>query len=81
MARIPRCGALTWREKYPDVPVTESAAAGSPVPILLRAASGAGLLVVGRQMRERPGSGPQTGPVTQAAIHHARCPVAVVPHG
>jgi len=47
---------------------------------LVRAASGAGLLVVGRRLRETR-LGRHTGPVTHSVIHHARCPVAVVAHG
>ncbi|WP_372447978.1 universal stress protein [Streptomyces smyrnaeus] len=39
----------------------------------------ASLLVVGRRVR-RPALGPRLGPVTQAALHHATPPVAVVPH-
>jgi nucleotide-binding universal stress UspA family protein len=68
-----------WREKYPEVDVVETVAAEKPTTALVRAASGAKLLVVGR----RPAEGPlavRTGPVTHAAIHHAGCPVAVVPH-
>jgi nucleotide-binding universal stress UspA family protein len=68
-----------WRDKYPGVEVAETVTEGRPQSVLVRAASGAGLLVVGRRATERP-AGPRTGPVTQAAIHHAGCPVAVVPH-
>ncbi|WP_320779566.1 universal stress protein [Streptomyces sp. CRN 30] len=68
-----------WREKYPDVEVRESAAEGRPAGALIAAATGAGLLVVGHRLTDRP-LGPRTGPVTHAAIHHAGCPVAVVPH-
>ncbi|GAA4543850.1 flavodoxin domain-containing protein [Streptomyces collinus] len=46
---------------------------------LLRAATGAGLLVVGHRPAERP-TVPRTGPVTHAVIHHVGCPVAVLPH-
>ncbi|GGS26242.1 universal stress protein [Streptomyces aureoverticillatus] len=69
-----------WRLRHPDVAVTETVEKGRPAPMLLDAAAGAGLLVVGRRMRERPHLGPQTGPVTHKVVHHATCPVAVVPH-
>ncbi|GGO41827.1 universal stress protein [Streptomyces lasiicapitis] len=69
-----------WRLKHPDVAVTETVEKGRSAPMLLDAAAGAGLLVVGRRVRERPRIGPQTGPVTHHVIHHATCPVAVVPH-
>ncbi|ANS70141.1 hypothetical protein SLINC_7917 [Streptomyces lincolnensis] len=68
-----------WRDKYPGVEVAETLTEGRAQSALLRAASGAGLLVVGRRMTERP-AGPRTGPVTHAVIHHVDCPVAVVPH-
>jgi nucleotide-binding universal stress UspA family protein len=68
-----------WRDKYPGVEVAETVTEGRPQSALLRAASGAGLLVVGRRIVDRP-AGPRTGPVAHAAIHHVGCPVAVVPH-
>ncbi|MDV9171143.1 universal stress protein [Streptomyces sp. W16] len=68
-----------WRDKYPGVEVTETVTEGRARSVLLRASSGAGLLVVGRHLTDRP-AGPRIGPVTHAAIHHAGCPVAVVPH-
>ena len=68
-----------WRDKYPDVEVVESVSEGKAPTALIRAASGASLLVVGHRLAERP-VGPRTGPVTHAVIHHIGCPVAVVPH-
>ncbi|MFI2435933.1 universal stress protein [Streptomyces sp. NPDC018693] len=68
-----------WRDKYPGVEVTETVTEGRAPSPLIRAASSAGLLVVGRRVTDRPAR-PRTGPVTHAVIHHAGCPVAVVPH-
>ncbi|MFJ9535860.1 universal stress protein [Streptomyces sp. NPDC101225] len=68
-----------WRDKYPGVDVVETVAAGGAAPHLVRAGTGAGLLVVGRRVHDSR-VGPHTGPVTRTVIHHARCPVAVVPH-
>ncbi|MFD0373805.1 universal stress protein [Streptomyces sp. NPDC127112] len=68
-----------WREKFPHLDVADSIALESPARALARAAEGAGLLVVGRR-KHRPPLAPRLGSVAQAAIHHARCPVAVVPH-
>ncbi|WP_127361473.1 universal stress protein [Actinacidiphila soli] len=68
-----------WREKFPRVEVADSIRLESPASAVVRAAEGAGLLVVGRR-RHHPPLAPRLGPVAQAAIHHARCPVAVVPH-
>jgi nucleotide-binding universal stress UspA family protein len=73
-------GALRlWCDKYPDVEVVATVTKDQPGTALIRAASGAGLLVVGHRIAERP-LGRRTGPVTHAAIHHVDCPVAVVPH-
>ncbi|CAM5355802.1 universal stress protein [Streptomyces chartreusis] len=68
-----------WRDKYPEVEVVETVTEGRARSVLVRAASGASLLVVGRGTTERP-AGPRTGPVTHAAVQHVGCPVAVVPH-
>ncbi|CAL9629048.1 Universal stress protein [Streptomyces sp. enrichment culture] len=67
-----------WRERYPDVPVTEHVEIGSAGQVLLSAASRAQLLVVGRRVRRVP-LGSRIGSVAHAALHHAGCPVAVVP--
>jgi nucleotide-binding universal stress UspA family protein len=68
-----------WREKFPGVEVVDGVALESPAKAVMQAADGAGLLVVGRR-KHLPGPASHLGPVTQAAAHHARCPVAVVPH-
>ncbi|AVV44738.1 stress protein [Streptomyces sp. P3] len=68
-----------WRDKYPDVEVLETVVDEKPSTALVRAATGASLLVVGHRLAEHP-VGPRTGAVTHAAIHHVGCPVAVVPH-
>ncbi|MGW2780209.1 universal stress protein [Streptomyces populi] len=68
-----------WREKYPQVRVADSIRLMSPGKAVLQAAEGAALLVVGRRAH-RHGVAPHLGPVAHAALHHGRCPVAVVPH-
>ncbi|MDH6229006.1 MULTISPECIES: universal stress protein [Streptomyces] len=70
----------TWRGKFPTVPVTGSVTEGRAAAALLAAARDAGLLVVGRRESGHR-IGTQLGPVAHAALHHAGCPVAVVPHG
>jgi nucleotide-binding universal stress UspA family protein len=67
-----------WREMFPGVHVVEHFSRESPARAVVEIAPGAGLLVVGRGRHSA--LGPQIGPVTHAAIHHASCPVAVVPH-
>lgn len=68
-----------WREKYPDVRVDERVELVSPAQALLRDAEAAGLLVVGRR-HKRHLLAPRIGHMVQAAVHHAPCPVAVIPH-
>lgn len=68
-----------WREKFPGVQVIDVIRPESPAKAVVRDAESSGLLVVGRR-RHRPPLAPRLGPVAEAAIHHARCPVAVVPH-
>ncbi|MGV9452543.1 universal stress protein [Streptomyces sp. NPDC003635] len=69
-----------WRAKYPQVDVADDVLLESPAKAVVRAAEGATLLVVGRRAHRPGGMAPQLGHVAQAAIHHGRCPVAVVPH-
>jgi nucleotide-binding universal stress UspA family protein len=69
-----------WCEKYPQVQVTEHMVLGSPGQAVVEAAREAGLLVVGRRNRHSV-IGVHIGPVTHAVVHHAPCPVAVVPYG
>ncbi|MFI1212578.1 universal stress protein [Streptomyces sp. NPDC020802] len=68
-----------WREKFPDVAVVGSVTEGRAADELISASAGAALVVVGRRIRESR-LGTRVGPVTHAALHHAPCPVAVVPH-
>ncbi|MFK4148773.1 universal stress protein [Streptomyces sp. NPDC004065] len=68
-----------WRERFPDVPVVEHVEMGSAGQVLLAAAGRAQLLVVGRRAR-RTAVGARIGSVAAGVLHHAGCPVAVVPH-
>jgi nucleotide-binding universal stress UspA family protein len=68
-----------WREKYPDVDVLSQIVRGRPARVLVEAAAGAALLVVGS--RGRGGfTGLLLGSVSNAVLHHAAAPVAIV-HG
>ncbi len=68
-----------WREKYPRVDVRLDTVAGRAGGVLTDASAGARLLVVGA--RGRGGFvGLLLGSVSQAVLHHACCPVAVVRH-
>ncbi|MET8979599.1 universal stress protein [Streptomyces sp. NPDC004539] len=68
-----------WRERYPKVPVVEHVEMGSAGQVLLAAARAAQLVVVGRRAR-RTAVGARIGSVAHGVLHHAPCPVAVVPH-
>ncbi|HTJ37837.1 MAG TPA: universal stress protein [Dactylosporangium sp.] len=66
-----------WAEKYPDVDVRYHGVHGRPAEALADRSAGAELLVVGS--RGRGGfAGLLLGSVSQATIHHAACPVAVI---
>ncbi|KUN05849.1 universal stress protein [Streptomyces yokosukanensis] len=68
-----------WRERFPDVPVAEHVEMGSAGQVLLSVAGRAQLTVVGRRAH-RSAVGARIGSVTHGVLHHADCPVAVVPH-
>ncbi|WP_421109549.1 universal stress protein [Streptomyces sp. NEAU-S77] len=62
----------------PPVPVAYRAVEGPARKALLDASDQAGLLVVGARRRQGH-FGMQLGLVNHAVLHHARCPVAVIP--
>ena len=66
-----------WRDRYPDVPVTTQVEMGSAAQVLLSSAGHAQLVVAGRHATRAVG--PRIGSVTHALLHHAPCPVALVP--
>nr|WBO75960.1 universal stress protein [Streptomyces sp. SBE_14.2] len=67
-----------WRERFPDVHVVEHVEMGSAGQVLLSVAARAQLMVVGRRAR-RTAVGARIGSVAHGVLHHAGCPVAVVP--
>ncbi|GAA1425942.1 universal stress protein [Streptomyces thermospinosisporus] len=68
-----------WRERYPQVRVVEHVEIGSAGQVLLSVAGTAQLMVVGRRAH-RTAVGARIGSVAHGVLHHAGCPVAVVPH-
>ncbi|WP_433258124.1 universal stress protein [Streptosporangium sp. CA-135522] len=67
-----------WRDKYPQVKVEETAVYGHPVAVICEASQTADLVVVGSRGLGRLGAA-VLGSVSHGVLHHARCPVAVVP--
>jgi nucleotide-binding universal stress UspA family protein len=67
-----------WQERYPDVRVSSAALEDHPVPALVGESIAQHLLVVGNH-RRRPVAGMLLGSVAQGLLHHAMCPVALVP--
>ncbi|EMF01497.1 universal stress protein [Streptomyces mobaraensis NBRC 13819 = DSM 40847] len=67
-----------WRARYPGVEVVETLELGSAGELLLSYGGSAALMVVGHRTGGEHGRA-RIGAVTQAVLHHAPCPVAVVP--
>nr|WP_303714267.1 universal stress protein [Kutzneria buriramensis]WKX14020.1 universal stress protein [Kutzneria buriramensis] len=65
-------------ERYRDAPVSRRVIEGPARQALLEAASEADLLVVGARRRQGH-LGLQLGLINHAVLHHAPCPIAVVP--
>jgi nucleotide-binding universal stress UspA family protein len=66
-----------WREKYPDVPVSQDVVHGHPGRALVGLSARADLVVIGRHAKHPGTQGP--GSVRHAVLNHAHGPVAVVP--
>jgi nucleotide-binding universal stress UspA family protein len=67
-----------WRDRYPDVIVTESTVYGHPGRVLALASRGADLVVVGGRPSELA-SVSGVDPVSCATLHYAQCPVVLIP--
>ncbi|NUP38259.1 MAG: universal stress protein [Streptomyces sp.] len=68
-----------WRQKFPHIDVVDHVARGPAAQVLLAASAHGLLTVLGRRRHPSPLTW-KLGPVAHAALHHAPCPVAVVPH-
>ncbi|MGW7001992.1 universal stress protein [Streptomyces sp. NPDC054933] len=66
------------RESFPDVPVETEVRLAEPEAALVEASREASLVVVGAR-RHRGRFGLPFGRVTRRVLHHAHCPVVVVP--
>lgn len=65
-----------WQAKFPEVHAVRRIATGSVGTIAVNATDEADLVIIGGGRH-----GARTGPVADAVLHHASCPVAVVPTG
>ncbi|MEU3461185.1 universal stress protein [Streptomyces sp. NPDC006733] len=77
---VPQRAVAALRDWYPGVPVLTSAVRSGPAHALLQATCNAAVIVVAAHRRPVR-LGPQLGPVTTALLHHAHCPVVIVPTG
>ncbi|WP_329190632.1 universal stress protein [Actinacidiphila glaucinigra] len=68
-------------ERFPDVAVRVDTAPGHAAAALVEASRAADVVVVGAHRREARPLGMRLGPVTHAVLHHAHCPVVLVPIG
>jgi nucleotide-binding universal stress UspA family protein len=67
-----------WRQKFPDVQVTEDIVRSGAAKHLVEVSSTQQLMVVGRH--GHPGNPVRRlGSVSQAVVHHTHCPIAVLP--
>jgi nucleotide-binding universal stress UspA family protein len=67
-----------WRDKYPDVPVTENVVHGHLAGVLALASSSADLVVIAGH-RGHVTQVPGLGPVGDAVLHCVHCPVVLIP--
>jgi nucleotide-binding universal stress UspA family protein len=67
-----------WRGEFADVPFDSVMRRGNPVEVLTACSANHRLLVVGRSTR-RTRFGAVLGSVSLGVVHHAACPVAVIP--
>lgn len=68
----------SWQEKYPEVVVYSGVVRDQPVAGLVAASNAQDMLVVGSRGRHAL-AGTLLGSVSQGVLHHATCPVTLVP--
>lgn len=67
-----------WRQKYPDVAVIEDSVHAPASRILVGASARADLVILGRNSPPESGNAGSSA-VAHAVLHHAHCPVAIIP--
>ncbi|WP_314174150.1 universal stress protein [Streptomyces winkii] len=66
-------------KKHPGVEVSAEEQGGSPAATLIEASRAADVIVIAVHRRQPRRLGLQLGPVAHAVLHHAHCPVVLVP--
>ncbi|WP_329320553.1 universal stress protein [Streptomyces sp. NBC_01262] len=79
-AAVPANAVARLREAHPEVAADTDSVRGGPTRTLLEATEAADLVVIAAH-RRKGNLGLQLGPVTHALLHHAHCPVVLVPVG
>ncbi|NUP51688.1 MAG: universal stress protein [Catenulispora sp.] len=67
-----------WKAKHPQVPVSYEALAGLPAKLLVESTELVSLVVIGGKARGNR-DGMRIGSIAHTVLHHAHCPVAIVP--
>ncbi|MEY9913594.1 nucleotide-binding universal stress UspA family protein [Catenulispora sp. MAP12-49] len=70
-----------WREKYPNVHVSCQALPGTPGRVLVDSTRLVDTLVIGGLARTGEHRGMRVGALAHTVLHHAHCPVIIVPEG
>jgi nucleotide-binding universal stress UspA family protein len=73
-----RAALAPWQEMFPSVKVTSDVLAGLPAKLLVEATDLADLVVIGGRAHEGR-DGMRVGAIAHTVLHHAHCPVAIVP--
>ncbi|NGN62481.1 universal stress protein [Streptomyces sp. A7024] len=75
---VPRYAVSSHRDAYPDVRVVTDDICGSPSAALVEASKKADVIVLTAH-RNPHRAGLHLGPVSHAVLHHAHCPVVLIP--
>ncbi|MBS2547139.1 universal stress protein [Catenulispora sp. NL8] len=68
-----------WHAKHPDVHLVIEVMDGMPSAVLTELTASADLIIAGAHRRGDGHPGMRPGPITHTLLHHADCPVTVVP--
>jgi nucleotide-binding universal stress UspA family protein len=68
-----------WQQLHPDVKVSGEVLAGVPAKLLVESTQLADLVVLGGRVRHDGHTGMRLGAIAHTVLHHAACPVAIVP--